>query len=158
MDLKLCVVVLLFSIVHGYSTYPRRYARESEWGTCPRVGIVYVPFGSGDGSCLRPWQIMLRPDASELESCWKAVSRSKADLLYQGSSLAQSENSKSRGSLEFNVTHWHCEGQVPHSLSRAYLLGYVLYPWTIEKSRVLDNSHHRFQKVRIQFRLFFSWI
>jgi hypothetical protein len=35
MDLKLCVVVLLFSIVHGYSTYPRRYARESEWGTCP---------------------------------------------------------------------------------------------------------------------------
>ena len=35
MDLKFGVVVLLFSIVHGYSTYPRRYARESEWGTCP---------------------------------------------------------------------------------------------------------------------------
>lgn len=35
MELKLCLFVLLFSFVQGYSTYPRRYVRESDLDMCP---------------------------------------------------------------------------------------------------------------------------
>ncbi|VDI38305.1 Hypothetical predicted protein [Mytilus galloprovincialis] len=35
MELQRCILALIIPIVFGYSTYPRRYTRDSDWGDCP---------------------------------------------------------------------------------------------------------------------------